>query len=103
MLGLLSTVSGAVGSSAGTLSQIPFTVAGMSADAGGALVGAIVPSPFLAISQVFSMLSSSFSSLVTSPSQLGTSASTNVLPNLIVGLIPNLLPLVSGLTGLVVP
>jgi len=70
MLGLLSTVSGAVGSSAGTLSQIPFTVAGMSADAGGALVGAIVPSPFLAISQVFSMLSSSFSSLVTSPSQL---------------------------------
>ncbi len=101
MLGLLSNVSGAVGSSAGTLVQIPFMAVGMSADAGGVLAGAIVPSPFLAISQVFGMLSSSFSSILTSPSQLGTSASTNILPNLILGLMPNLLSLVSGLVGLI--
>lgn len=99
MLGLLSNVSGAVGSSVGTLTQIPFTVVGMSADAGGALAGAIVPSPFLAISQVFGMLSSSFSSILTLPFQLGTSVSTNLLPTLIVGLIPNLFSLVSGLVA----
>jgi hypothetical protein len=34
------------------------------------------------------------------PSQLVTSTSTNLLPNLIVGFIPNLLSLASGLVGL---